>query len=357
MIINGKKLEIPIIQGGMGVGVSLANLAGHVAKNGGVGVISTAGAGYLKEGFWQNSQKLNVEGLTEEIKKAKEIAMGKGMVAINAMVATTDYAQAVATAIKAGIDCVISGAGLPLELPKIVKDSKVAMAPIVSSAKAIKTICKAWDTRDGVAPDFVVVEGSLAGGHLGFKKAELLEGTAQPLKDIVKEVVSTIIPYEEKYQRKIPVFAAGGIFTSEDVMEMINVGAAGVQVGTRFIATHECDASEAYKQVFVNAKEEDIQIVGSPAGLPGRAFKTPLIKKLEAEGRIPPTTCIKCLRTCTVATTPYCISKALISAVKGDFENGLFFTGANGHRIEKIQSVKEVIDELLLDWRKDQCTV
>ncbi len=352
MKIGNKVLELPLIQGGMGVGVSLGGLAGAVAKEGGMGVISTAGVGYRIPNYLKDTLNHNMQALAEEIIKAKEIAKGKGLVAINAMVATTDYAQSVMTAVKSGIDCIISGAGLPLELPKLVKDSDVAIAPIVSSAKAISTICKAWDQKNGVAPDFVVVEGSEAGGHLGFKRDELLEGTAKPLLEIVKEVVTAVEPYEEKYNRKIPVFAAGGIYTAEDVTEAMEVGAAGVQVGTRFIATHECDASKEYKEILLSKKKEDVQIVVSPAGLPGRAFRTPLIEKLEADGRIPPKICTKCLRSCKVETAPYCISAALRAAVVGDYENGLFFTGSNGYRPDKIVSVRELVDELMSDWRK-----
>ncbi len=331
----------------MGVGVSLGGLAGSVAHCGGIGVISTAGIGFNEPDFWQNLAASNIKGLKQEIAKAKCIAKGKGLIAINAMVATTDYAQSVVTAIKEGIDRIISGAGLPLELPSLAAGSNVLLAPIVSSAKAINTICKSWDRRDGVAPDFVVVEGALAGGHLGFKKDDIVNNTAQPLDTIVAEVVQAVKPYEEKYNKCIPVFAAGGIYTAQDVARVMGCGASGVQIGTRFIATHECDASDAYKQMFIDCTEKDIIIVPSPAGLPGRAINSAHIKRLIQQGRIAPKKCAGCLKTCKIEKTPYCIMNALIEAVKGNYDEGLFFTGSNGHRIERIVSVKELIDEIM----------
>ncbi len=354
MNIGNRVIDVPLIQGGMGVGVSLGNLAGSVASFGGIGVISTAGIGFNEPDFWQNISQANITGLKQEIAKAKVIAKGKGLIAINAMVATTDYAQSVVTAIKEGIDCVISGAGLPLELPSLAKGSNVLIAPIVSSAKAISTICKSWDKRDGVAPDFVVVEGALAGGHLGFKKDDILNNTAQPLDTIVAEVVAAVKPYEESYNRSIPVFAAGGIYTADDVTRVMNCGAAGVQVGTRFIATEECDASDRYKQMFIDCNESDIIIVPSPAGLPGRAINTPHIQKLESQGRIAPKRCGSCLKTCKIEKTPYCIMNALIEAVKGNYEDGLFFTGTNGHRIDKIVSVESLMSELMPTFFRSQ---
>lgn len=347
MVIKDKDLKIPLIQGGMGVGVSLGNLAGHVAKCGAMGVISTADTGFMEPDFWKNPIQANVRGLEKEIKKAKEIAGGNGLVAINAMVATTYYEQSIKAAVEAGIDCVISGAGLPLELPTFVKGSNTAIAPIVSSAKAANVICRMWDKRYQVAPDFVVIEGSEAGGHLGFSKEELLNHTAKPLLSILQEVLDVIKPFEEKYGRSIPVFVAGGIYTRDDVNTFMNAGAAGVQVATRFIATFECDASMAYKEAFIEAGKEDIQIVQSPVGMPGRALRTPLMERLEKENRIAPKKCAACLHACDVKTTPYCITNALIEAVKGNYEEGLFFCGSNAWKIDKIISVQELIQELM----------
>ena len=344
--IGDMKLEVPIIQGGMGVGISLGNLAGHVAKNGGMGVISTAHPGYRAEDFEKNPTEVNKRELAKEIQKAKEIAKGKGMVAINAMVAITDYAQMVEVAIKNKIDAIISGAGLPMNLPGFVKGTKVKIAPIVSSGKAARLICKTWDRRYHVAPDFVVIEGSEAGGHLGFHKEDVLNKTTAKLADIFKEVKETLQPFVEKYQKEIPIFVAGGVYDADDIKQFMDLGAYGVQMATRFICTEECDADIKYKEAFINAKKEDIEIVKSPVGMPGRAIMTKLTERLKNDERIPVKRCYNCLVPCDVKTTPYCISSALINAAKGNLDEGLVFSGSNGYRNDKIVTVKELMDEL-----------
>ncbi len=344
--IGDMKLEVPIIQGGMGVGISLGNLAGHVAKNGGMGVISTAHPGYRAEDFEKNPTEVNKRELAKEIQKAKEIAKGKGMVAINAMVAITDYAQMVEVAIKNKIDAIISGAGLPMNLPGFVKGTKVKIAPIVSSGKAARLICKTWDRRYHVAPDFVVIEGSEAGGHLGFHKEDVLNKTTAKLADIFKEVKETLQPFVEKYQKEIPIFVAGGVYDADDIKQFMDLGADGVQMATRFICSEECDADIKYKEAFINAKKEDIEIVKSPVGMPGRAIMTKLTERLKNDERIPVKRCYNCLVPCDVKTTPYCISSALINAAKGNLDEGLVFSGSNGYRNDKIVTVKELMDEL-----------
>lgn len=344
--IGDMKLEVPIIQGGMGVGISLGNLAGHVAKNGGMGVISTAHPGYRAEDFEKNPTEVNKRELAKEIQKAKEIAKGKGMVAINAMVAITDYAQMVEVAIKNKIDAIISGAGLPMNLPGFVKGTKVKLAPIVSSGKAARLICKTWDRRYHVAPDFVVIEGSEAGGHLGFHKEDVLNKTTAKLADIFKEVKETLQPFVEKYQKEIPIFVAGGVYDADDIKQFMDLGADGVQMATRFICTEECDADIKYKEAFINAKKEDIEIVKSPVGMPGRAIMTKLTERLKNDERIPVKRCYNCLVPCDVKTTPYCISSTLINAAKGNLDEGLVFSGSNGYRNDKIVTVKELMDEL-----------
>ena len=344
--IGDMKLEVPIIQGGMGVGISLGNLAGHVAKNGGMGVISTAHPGYRASDFDKNPTEVNKRELAKEIQKAREIAKGKGMVAINAMVAITDYAEMVEVAIKNKIDAIISGAGLPLNLPSFVKGTKVKIVPIVSSGKAARLICKTWDRRFKVAPDFVVIEGSEAGGHLGFHKEDVLNKTTAKLADIFKEVKQTLQPFVEKYQKEIPIFVAGGIYTAEDIKEFMELGVDGVQMATRFICTEECDADQKYKEAFIRAKKEDIEIVKSPVGMPGRAIMTKLTERLKNDERIPVKRCYNCLIPCDVKTTPYCISAALINAAKGNIDEGLVFSGSNGYRNDKIVTVKELMDEL-----------
>ena len=349
-LIKNKLLEVPIIQGGMGIGVSLGNLAGHVAACGGMGVVSAANTGFDEPDFWTDACSANARAVFREVTKAKKIAGGKGLVAINAMVATKYVAESVAAAIKAGVDAIISGAGLPTKLPAMVKGTDVAIAPIVSSGKAANTICRLWDKHHGVTPNFLVIEGSEAGGHLGFLRDDLLHGTAQTLSSILADVLEVLRPFKKKYDRDIPVFVAGGVYSGEDMAKYTKQGAAGAQIATRFITTYECDASMAYKQAYLNAKKEDIQVVVSPVGMPGRALRSPLIEKLES-GRIPPKRCARCLHPCDPAATPYCITKALVEAMKGNWEEGLFFCGSNAWRMDKLMHVSTLMEEIMNDWR------
>ena len=353
MKIGKRELRIPIIQGGMGVGISLSGLAGAVAACGGMGVISAAHPGYREPDFYENPLAVNCRALKEEIQKAKA-RVREGLVGVNIMVAMEHYADYVRAAIAAGADAIISGAGLPTELPALAQGADILLAPIVSSARAVKVICRAWERKAGRYPDFVVVEGPLAGGHLGFSAEEAEGGTAASLETIVPEVIAELRPYEEKAGRPIPVLPAGGIFDGADIARMEKLGAAGAQIATRFIATEECDAAPGYKQAMVDAAEEDVRIVRSPVGMPGRALRSPLIERVAAAGRLAPRRCLRCIRTCDPATTPYCITDALIAAAKGDWENGLFFCGANVGRVKGITTVAALMQELVTDWRNNR---
>lgn len=341
--IGDKITKFPIIQGGMGVGISLSNLASTVANYGGIGVISGVQIGYREEDFDRNCNEANERALAKEIRRARELSPD-GILGVNLMVAMNNYKDMVAVAIKEKIDLIISGAGLPSELPSLVKGSATKIAPIVSSGKAAAVITKLWKKRYDYLPDLIIVEGPKAGGHLGFS-LEDLKGEWPDLKEIVKDVIKAIKPYEDDSGKKIPVIAAGGIYDSDDVKEFISLGCSGVQVGTRFAATHECDASIEFKNSYVESKEEDIEIVLSPVGMPGQAIINPFMKKVKEEQE-KVTKCYRCLTPCNPATTPYCISKALINSVKGNVDEGLIFIGKNGYRIDKIVSVKEIIDEL-----------
>ena len=325
------RLSLPVIQGGMGIGVSLGSLAGHVAAAGAMGVISTANPGYAEADFWQNPAAANLRALAAQIGKAKTIAKGAGLVAVNAMVATPSYAETV-------------------DLPAVAGAEKVLLAPIVSSGKAISTICKLWHRRFARMPDFVVVEGPLAGGHLGFTRAQLDQKPLPSLEGLVKEVCAALAPWAAQYGRAIPVFAAGGVWSGADIAALQSAGAAGAQIATRFIATEECDAADGYKQRMVQAKDEDVRIVQSPVGMPGRALYSPLIRRLETAGRIPPVRCAGCLVPCKPAETPYCITNALIEAVKGNWEEGLFFCGGNVGRIDSITTVPRLLEQLTQEW-------
>lgn len=351
--IRNKVLDFPIIQGGMGVGVSLSNLAGHVAKEGCIGVLSTAQVGYRKPDFYKNPIRCNDEALAEEIKKAKEFAGGKGLVGVNVMVATNRYEETLKVALEAGVEVVISGAGLPLKLPELTDGYDVAIAPIISSGKAARIVLQSWKRNYNRFPDFVVLEGKGAGGHLGFKK-EQVDEDGFTLEILLKEVLEAIRPFSEAKGEEIPVFVAGSVFDGYELAHYMKMGAFGAQIGTRFIATYECDASPKFAEVIINAKKEDIMLVKSPVGLPGRAIRTPFSKKLMETDRIAPTRCLNCLKPCDPKVTPYCISEALIHAAKGDVERGLFFSGENAWRIDRMYHVDELIDEIKKQWEEVQ---
>lgn len=355
--IRGKTLPLPILQGGMGVGVSLDRLAGAVAACGGMGTISTAACGYNEPDYARDPNGANLRALARQVRRARELAKGAGLVAVNAMVATTQYADSVRTALRAGVDAVVCGAGLPKDLPAIaaeVPESGAALAPIVSSGRAAGLICKLWDKHYRRVPDFVVLEGPLAGGHLGFSREDAQEaqaGRPKPLSALLREVLAALAPFREKYGRDIPVFVAGGVRGGADMRRYMDEGAAGAQFATRFIATEECDASAGYKQALLDAGPEDIAIVQSPVGMPGRALRSPLIRRVEAGTQPRITRCVNCLVPCDPARSPYCISSALIAAVRGDWEHGLFFCGANAGEVSILSTVRAQIDQIMNEWR------
>lgn len=342
--IGGLVAEVPIIQGGMGIGVSGPRLAAAVANAGGVGVIAGVNMGYDEPDFLQNPFAAHMRALKSKIAKARQLSP-KGILGINMMVAMNHYDESVRAAAEAGIDLIISGAGLPLALPGLVKDFETRIAPIASSGKAAKLILHYWDSHFGRTADMVVVEGPEAGGHLGFS-AEVLMGEKPAVLDIVKEVIEAVKPFEEKYGRKIPVIAAGGIYTGQDIANALKAGAAGVQMATRFVATDECDAHIKFKECYLSAKEEDIIIINSPVGMPGRALNNAFIQRLATHGK-EIKGCFQCLKGCNPKVAPYCISVALINAVEGNVDEGLVFVGSNAYRVDKIVPVKTLIDELM----------
>lgn len=341
--IGELRASIPIIQGGMGIGVSRGNLAGAVAKEGAIGVISGVQIGYDEEDFQVNPLEANKRALRREIRKAKTLSKG-GIIGVNLLCAMNNYDDMVEISVEENADLIISGAGLPTDLPKLLINSKTKAVPIVSSIKAAKIILELWHKRYSYCPPMIIVEGAEAGGHIGVKSKEEIEDYS--LEDVVKEVIDLVSSYRYEEKHNIAVIAAGGIYDGDDIARFLKLGAKGVQLGTRFIATNECDASQRYKEAFVSASKEDIVIVQSPVGLPGRALSNEFVKKVEKH-RESITKCYKCLRRCDISKIPYCISKALINAVKGNIEEGLIFTGSNGYRIDKIISVKELLDELI----------
>ncbi|MEA4964814.1 MAG: nitronate monooxygenase family protein [Oscillospiraceae bacterium] len=353
-------MPLPILQGGMGVGISLDRLAGAVARCGGMGTISTAMCGFDEPDFLSDPKGANLRALGRQVQRARELAKGVGLVAVNAMVATSQYADSVRTALKARVDAVICGAGLPRDLPAIarqVPESDAALAPVVSSGRAASLICRVWDRHYQTAPDFVVLEGPLAGGHLGFTREEAVEaqaGRPKSLSALLREVLDALAPYRDKYQRDIPVFVAGGVKNGGEMAQYMKEGAAGAQFATRFIATEECDAAEAYKQRLLAARAEDVTIVQSPVGMPGRALRSPLIQRVEAGIQPAVNRCQGCLSVCDWKTAPYCISGALIAARRGDWENGLFFCGSGVGEVNTLSTVPAQMDALMNEWRAAQ---
>lgn len=341
-------IKVPLIQGGMGVGVSLSGLAGAVAAEGGIGIISTAQIGFDEPDFENHEEECNLRGIRKHIKRAKEIAKGEGMVGVNVMVALQHYKEHVLEAVRAGADVVICGAGLPMDLPELVKGSLTKIAPVVSSKRAAALLLKSWDKKYERVPDFIVVEGPEAGGHLGFSKEQLNDMKKETFEAELVEIIGEKKKYEEKYQKNIPVFMAGGVWDAKDAKKICALGADGVQAATRFVATKECDASEAYKMAYVNAKPEEVKIIKSPVGMPGRALNNELLKEI-GQNPVKISHCYRCIKNCHPSEIPYCITKALVAAVQGDVEHGLVFCGGNVGRIEKIETVHEVVEDLMYE--------
>lgn len=337
-------IKYPIIQGGMGVGISRCQLAGSVSANGGLGIISTAQIGYDEPEFETNQEEANLKAIKKHIRIAKEISGGRP-VGVNIMVATKDYPAYVKAAVEAEADVIISGAGLPVRLPEYTQGSNVKIAPIVSSAKAAALILRNWEKKYKRTADFLVIEGPEAGGHLGFSRERLGSISREEFDCEIKSIIEVVREYEKKFECSIPVITAGGIFDYDDICHALSLGADGVQIASRFVATKECDADEKYKKAYVSAKKEDVEIVMSPVGMPGRALKNTFVKLIEKKP-LPVTRCYNCLEKCNPAKVPYCITKALINAVKGDIENGLIFVGANVGRIQKITTVHDLMEEL-----------
>ena len=336
--------EKPIIQGGMGIGVSLSSLAGAVAKNGGIGILSAAQIGFREPDFARDPHKANLRALKKEIQRAKEIA-GQGIIGVNIMVAMKNYADYVRCCVDNAVDLIISGAGLPTDLPKIVEGSQVKIAPIVSTAKAARVLLKLWSKRFDRTADMLVIEGPLAGGHLGFSLEDLKKYETENYDDEIRAILGIVKEYEEKYQKDIPVVFAGGVYDKKDIEHYMNLGCAGVQMATRFVVTEECDVDQKFKEAYVQAKAEDVVLTASPVGMPGRALNTKMLAQSKLE-KLTPTACYQCLSDCDIPNIPYCITSALMAAAKGDVDRALLFCGATVDRIDRITTVKELMDEL-----------
>ncbi len=347
--------RVPIVQGGMGVGISLSNLASAVANEGGIGVLATAGVGMFEPDLDTNPVAAHQRGLKKVLAKAKALSP-EGIIGVNIMVALSDFDEMVACAVEHGANVLFMGAGLPLKLPKTLPLDSLSslstrLVPIVSSARAAQLICRSWSKQYNYLPDAIVVEGPLAGGHLGFKK-DHLDDPDFALEKLVPPVVEVAKQFEDKAQHPIPVIAAGGVYTGADIYRFLEMGASGVQMGTRFVATYECDASDAFKQAHLDCKPEDIMIIDSPVGMPGRAIRNKFLELREAGVKETFTCPWKCLHTCQFQKAKYCIAKALTQAQRGHMENGFAFAGANAWRNDKLVSVKELIATLMDEYRQ-----
>ena len=341
---------LPIIQGGMGVGISLSGLASAVANQGGIGVIAVAGIGMQEPDSSKNYIEASVRALRNEIQKVKTLT--KGIVGVNIMVALSNFYEMATVAINEGVDIIFAGAGLPLNLPSLISSSvKTKLVPIISSAKAANLITRRWFERYHYKPDAFVVEGPKAGGHLGFRLEQLTDANYQ-LENLVPEVVNEVKELEKTIDGTIPVIAAGGVYNGYDINRYLSLGASGVQMATRFVGTKECDASDSFKQAYIQCEEKDIVIINSPLGLPGRAIRNNFINNVEA-GKKKPFSCpYHCIVTCNYKKSPYCIASALMQAKKGNLDNGFAFAGSNAYRVKEIVSVEHLINELREEFEK-----
>lgn len=348
-------LEYPIVQGGMGLGISWDKLAGTVSLEGGLGVISAVGTGYYADAKYSkkviNSKPFDAEnfyskeGLSAIVKNARKIC-GTKPLGVNILYAINEYDRVIKDACEAGVDIIITGAGLPTNMPEFTVDyPDVALVPIVSSAKALKIICKRWTQRYNRLPDAVIVEGPLSGGHQGFTYEQCGMEEYQ-LENLIAPILEEI-----KLWGDFPLIAAGGVWDHSDIQTMFTLGAQGVQIGTRFIGTYECDAADVFKDILVKSTKEEIQLFKSPVGYPARGVRTNLIKMVEQkEG--PAIRCISnCVSPChrgqEAKAVGYCIADRLYDAYNGNVETGLFFTGANGYKLNEIISVKELMAKLV----------
>lgn len=342
--IGNLTADIPIVQGGMGVRVSLSSLASAVANEGGIGTISSIGLGDV-EASKNEYERESREALIKEIRKAK--SMTDGHIAVNFMGVLSNVDDLIKTAVQEGIKIIVYGAGLPKNLPALVEDPDVKLVPIISSSRLSELILRMWDKRYGRIADGLILEGPLAGGHLGFSEEQLETPEEYSLEKLLPNVLEAIEPFEDKYGRKIPVIVGGGIFNGSDIAKMLSLGASGVQMGTRFVCTEECGVSQNFKQAYLDAKKEDIVIIKSPVGMPGRAIRNKFLKDLEDIDKLKIRCEYRCLSVCKVETAKYCIARALVNSYFGDIDNGLIFCGKNAYRVNKITTVKKLFTELI----------
>lgn len=350
--LGNLEIKLPIVQGGMGVGVSLSGLASAVANEGGIGVIGSVGIGLQEPDYKKNVEAVNKIALKKEIARTR--AKTDGVIGVNIMMALTDFDNLLKVSIEEGADVVFIGAGLFLNMPSKLEKYNTKIVPKVSSARAAKIIFQHWDEKYNRVPDGIAVEGYMCGGHIGFKKEDLVNNTAPPLIEITSKVVETVDFYQQKYGIEIPVIAGGGIYTGNEMFRIMQTGVKAVKMGTRFVTTNECDVSEEFKQNYISCSAEDIVLIDSPLGLPGRVITNDFVKEI-LQGKQKPVNCQwKCIKTCDYKTVPFCIAEALLNAAKGDFTNGFSFAGSNAYRATKIISVKETIEQIKKEYLQEE---
>lgn len=344
--IGDLAVKRPVIQGGMGIGISLSGLAGAVAKAGGVGIISSAQIGFREPDFEQHPVEACRRAIGSELAKARSIAP-EGIIGFNIMTALRDFEGHVRAAVSAGADLIISGAGLPLELPGYTEGSHTKIAPIVSTERSAAVILKYWDRKYHRTADLVVIEGPKAGGHLGFTPEQLKTYDDGSYDQEVKKIMAVVEKYGEKYDCHIPVVLAGGISDSAAADHAFSLGVDGIQVATRFVTTKECDADIRYKEAYIHAQPSDIQIVKSPVGMPGRAIMNPFMQRVMAGEKFTPEKCLLCMKGCQPDQIPYCITQSLMHAAKGEVDEALLFCGADAWKTERIETVETVMTSLV----------
>lgn len=331
----------------MGVRISGSNLSAAVSNAGGLGVIASVGTGEEWPDRSVDYITRSSLGLKEMILKAKD--MTQNPIAVNIMCALNNYESLVKTSVALGVAAIISGAGLPMNLPGLVGDSDAKLIPVVSSGRAADLICKAWSRRYNRLPDAFVVEGRMAGGHLGLKMEEALSGESNDLEQLLKSTLAAVDKHSSAGAAKIPVIAAGGIYTGEDIARYIAAGADGVQMGTRFVCTKECDAADEFKQAYLDAAAEDIVVIKSPIGLPLRVIRNSFVDRILTGEQMDFKCRYQCLRPCRPSETQYCVADAMVNAYRGDLAKGFATCGSNAWRTDKIVPVRELMDELIAD--------
>ncbi|MBD3379607.1 MAG: nitronate monooxygenase [Candidatus Omnitrophica bacterium] len=347
------EIKVPIIQGGMGVRVSTAPLAAAVAECGAAGTIASVGLPPDTPENRADVPKSSREHLKKQIRQARSLT--DGVIGVNIMVALSNYEDMVRTAAGEGADFIISGAGLPVSMPEFAEGSETRLIPLIASARGLKVLLRTWERRYKRLPDAVIVEGPLSGGHIaGYSLEELKDPGHKMRKDNVLEkalqdVIELVGEYGKRFNKHIPVIAAGGVFDGKDMARFFRLGAEGVQIGTRFVATDECSVAEEFKQLYLASGEKDLVFVQSPVGMPARVIKTKFLEDV-LRGEKKDFNCnYRCLRTCDPSTVQFCIAKALIDAAEGDIDNAIVLAGANIERVTRIMPVRELISEIMAE--------